>query len=954
MSQASNQQYNEVVLSGSMAELRKLRVDYEVVSSNPNSYILAKGNIRADRTGSIGGPLFVTGDVTVGNSNNTETSSNLAVAGNLTVGNEKVGLHSSAYVAGEVNISGSGAVTGSFNVGKSLFVSESTSIKQNLTVEEGNVEVGGGHLAVKGIITGEGDLNISGSSKISKSLELGGDLEVGGSENIQGTSTIGKELTVGGYAQIKDSASIAKELSVGGDLIVSGDLELGGKLDIAGDFSVGGTFNLEGPVFMGSDLIVGGNLTVQGELTTLDVTNLTVEDKLIELATGAEARSDVDGAGLVLLSGSSDAVYVTYSYAKNQLATNVNLGVSGTVNVEGDTNISGSVKVSGSRIEAPNVSVLILSGGRIEDGNLIIPGDIKAGGFSVQNGNVQVSGNQVVSGTQVVLGQSLIEDDQVVQGNQIITGSLTVGKNLVVDTRLDVPSGAFGFVTTSEIRVTNSEGSGSVAAEFFIGDGRYLQNVTASIVTASRAVVPFEFTSEGGGTLKVDHGYNTENIVVVAYRQDRNSEGLEIATQIPVGVQIEDPNSVNVTVTTACKGYVVVLNAGQVISGSIDLLEWSTFRDDYDVSAGGSKVFTHRLGTYNVIVSTYRENIVDGEKVLEMIIPENTIIRDENHVEVFFNQDSTGYVVIGKAGHIVKNVDLVESCVSQSYVTVGDVDGSYRIYHGFGTDSVVVDAYEVVDTNKKVSVEGVVTTIEDENSVSLKFPEVGKYFIVISKGGHIVSGTVDLVGNGIHYGDTGDWSSNTYVCYTSMSTRVVKASEYVDTVKVGNLDVADGSHGYGPEHAWGSFTKYTDVDIRNFVSPAEGNAASEENSGSLMSILNSAGDLYLRGGIFPGNIKVTSDRRFKEDISTISGSLDLIQQLRGVDFTWKGSKKHAKGFIAQEVQEVCPDLVEEVQDLDNQEKLTLDPIGIIGLLLEAVKELNNKVIYLEQQNKTVE
>ena len=107
-----------------------------------------------------------------------------------------------------------------------------------------------------------------------------------------------------------------------------------------------------------------------------------------------------------------------------------------------------------------------------------------------------------------------------------------------------------------------------------------------------------------------------------------------------------------------------------------------------------------------------------------------------------------------------------------------------------------------------------------------------------------------------------------------------------------------------------------------------------------------------------GNITAfaSSDERLKENIVQIPNSLDKIKQIKGVLFNWKegygkvhpyGQNKDV-GVIAQEVQQILPEIVKE--NVHNQflgvryEKLT-------PLLLEAIKELSKKVEELEKKLK---
>ncbi len=76
--------------------------------------------------------------------------------------------------------------------------------------------------------------------------------------------------------------------------------------DLGGDFTIG-TQSDDTATFTGG-LIIGGNLTVNGTTTTLDTTNLTVEDKNIVLASGNTGVGVLDGTGFTFEGGSSDDI----------------------------------------------------------------------------------------------------------------------------------------------------------------------------------------------------------------------------------------------------------------------------------------------------------------------------------------------------------------------------------------------------------------------------------------------------------------------------------------------------------------------------------------------------------------------------------------------------------------------------------------------------------------------
>ena len=81
-----------------------------------------------------------------------------------------------------------------------------------------------------------------------------------------------------------------------------------------------------------------------------------------------------------------------------------------------------------------------------------------------------------------------------------------------------------------------------------------------------------------------------------------------------------------------------------------------------------------------------------------------------------------------------------------------------------------------------------------------------------------------------------------------------------------------------------------------------------------------------------------SDQKLKKDITTIDNAVDKVMQLRGVDYTWKQSEEKSKGVIAQELQKVLPELVSESDD-----RLSVNYNGIIGVLIEAIKEQQKQI-----------
>ena len=96
--------------------------------------------------------------------------------------------------------------------------------------------------------------------------------------------------------------------------------------------------------------------------------------------------------------------------------------------------------------------------------------------------------------------------------------------------------------------------------------------------------------------------------------------------------------------------------------------------------------------------------------------------------------------------------------------------------------------------------------------------------------------------------------------------------------------------------------------------------------------------LYVHGDILAtGDVTASSDRRLKTDIKRIENALDKVCSLGG--YTYVMNDKPSSGLIAQEVLEVLPEVVHGSEETN----YSLAYGNIVGLLVEAIKELKEKV-----------
>jgi hypothetical protein len=121
------------------------------------------------------------------------------------------------------------------------------------------------------------------------------------------------------------------------------------------------------------------------------------------------------------------------------------------------------------------------------------------------------------------------------------------------------------------------------------------------------------------------------------------------------------------------------------------------------------------------------------------------------------------------------------------------------------------------------------------------------------------------------------------------------------------------------------------------------------------------GTLHVDGDIIAYSTTI-SDARLKDDVVTITNAVDKIKALRGVEYTWNaGTRKDKRdlGLIAQEVEEVLPEIVHE-HDMPLMEGAeegkvykTVDYEKIVGVLIEGMKEQQAEIDLLKAEVKAL-
>ena len=302
--------------------------------------------------------------------------------------------------------------------------------------------------------------------------------------------------------------------------------------------------------------------------------------------------------------------------------------------------------------------------------------------------------------------------------------------------------------------------------------------------------------------------------------------------------------------------------------------------------------------------------------------------------------DSACTITLGP--NTVSKVWIIENATSGSQniiikqgsgTTVTIPNGNVKVVYsdGAGSGGSVVDAFTDVD------LAGTTQTVNLAASTSVKTPLIeftdGDDAMTIADGGGVTFPQAATFTSGLDCNDAditnvgnisvdavkGDADSNTAMTFSTD-----------DTVRftcggTSQLIISDGA--ILPE-------TNDDIDL--------GSSSKEFKDGHFAGTVNT-GIISNSGSITSATYFYSSDAALKEDIQTIENPLEKVQALRGVSYKWKDTGRKDIGLVADEVQEVLPELV-----VENEHK-QMDYGHMIGLLVEAIKEQQKEIEELKCQ-----
>jgi len=371
--------------------------------------------------------------------------------------------------------------------------------------------------------------------------------------------------------------------------------------------------------------------------------------------------------------------------------------------------------------------------------------------------------------------------------------------------------------------------------------------------------------------------------------------------------------------------------------GRVSSLESKT--GSYATTGSNSFVGTENI-TGSLIVSSSL-NVIGTQNVTGSLIVSNSL-------KVIGTQNINGNLSVTGSVVISGSLDLSNANVDNSrYLHTQSTSGTtWNIVHNL---NYLYPSITVYDASDKVMLPAEIISI-DANTTQLTFAVAESGHALASVGG-ISTSTADRY---LHTqtSATGSWVIDHNIGYKYVTVNVYDgADEQLIPQKITAVSV-----------------NRTQID---FATPTSGNAIITVGGPRTTSLFVQTGSFYntttnigisgslvVTGDVDGNSFNTTSDKKLKTNLVRIENALDKIEKLNGYTFDWleeySEDRTRQIGMVADEVYEVQPELISHRNIVlsNKEEKIKLlDYSKVTAILIEAIKELNDKVTKLENKKK---
>ena len=745
------------------------------------------------------------------------------------------------------------------------------------------------------------------------------------------------------------------------------------------------------------DLIIFNNLQVRGTLAELRVDRLQVKDKQIEINSGSTTSAQSDKAGLYI-SGADVNFYWDhpnqYMYLDKDLTLNGNF-VAGTINGINLTTFRNQVNQATGALEVYSAS--------LKDAITVAGSGLSS--VTTIKGDLNVLGTT----TQLQISDLKIEDRLI----EIASGSTTSvnanGAGLYIsganvffswsnaESNMRLASGLFvnGAITSSTILVAQTASFNHVSASstvsggaLFVEGGTSLRGLVSASNTISASALFVQNATNISGALEVVGNISGKEYISAS--KGITGSGIWSAGEIRAlsNVQIDGTATINGAITAKS-----TISASGAISGS-GIQSNGGFRVTGASIHDGLATFNNSISASGVITASALR--IEGEGAygsssFQGPITGSTLwlskeFRITGSITASGDISASG-TVYGSVGTFTGNLSggtLIGN--NQYYVTAGTgMSGS--VYKNQTNTTIALDTQSVAfqsGSQQAVAsyVKGDILIASDgtatiqANSIVLGTDTTGDYVATINPGNGLTGGATS--GEGVAHtlavgaGDGITVSADAVSVNTGSAHFTNGARSTIAAWVNGDLTI-NSSTGYATVNL-ASIPRVTNVlgttnqiNVSGIIAnggftaslslPQDIATTSNVRFGSLGIGVGASGT---SGRIDAANDIVaysSSDRRFKENIKPIPNALTKILKIGGYEFDWisnvelHGHEGHDVGVIAQEIEEILPELVQTRES--GYKAVKYDKL--VALLIEGIKEqqiqIDNLKAEIEQIKK---
>ena len=871
------------------------------ISSTGN--VNATGNLVA--TGSLtGASATVSGQVqgaTVSSTGHVNATGSLSGA-SATVSGQVQG----ATVSSTGSIIATSTVTGSHVNTPTLVVSKDAQITGNLTVS-------GGLVTITSTTTGTNQINITnngtGPALIAKQT---GDEPI--VNFLDGSTSVffisGGELTdKDGFVGL-GTETPQERLDVQGNIVSSGTISstnvATSNLTVTNFHSVTGTLTASN--------IVTSNLTVSNRLSggTISVSNIEATANLVVGGpadiTGTLSAADFIGSGdgindlnaSNITSGTLNNARLPGTISVSNIEATANLVVGGPADITGTLSAADFIG-SGDGINDLNASNV--TSGTLN--NLRLPGTISVS-------NVEATANLVVGGPADITG------------TLSVGGSLT-GPSLTVSGDVQGTSASLGAIDGSSLTVSGDVQGTS--ASLGVIDG------TSIVVTGD--VQGLNLTSTG--TLSSAGITSSDNVTITG--ADKSLTASNISTS---NLTVSNFHSITGTLSASNVETSNLTVSNRLSGGTISV---SNLEATANLVVGGPADITGTLSAADFIGSGDGIDDLNASNVTSGTL-NNARLPGTISVS---NLEATANLVVGGPADITGTLSAGGSLTGASATVSGQVQGATILSTGSltGASATVSGQVQGATILSTGSLTGSSLTVSgDVEGASASLGAIDGSSLTVTgdvQGASASLGVID--GTSVVVTGTVQGLNLTSTGILSTSGLTSSADSTVTGILTATANITAGGNVVATNNTYASFF-FGDGGLLSNVSGGGTTPTLQEvtTQGSTTSDLVTVGGLSSTAAVnvtgtisATGDITAFSDKRHKEDLLVIESALDKVKRLTGYTYTLHGNR--SAGLLAQDVLDVLPEVVKGSEETN----YSLAYGNLMGLVVEAIKELDKKV-----------